>query len=159
MNTPSRVFDSLGRYRTGEAGRERVRCAHVGATPAYRRQLGISLFLGQKDSSIKLIRQTTMTTTDLHGDDDQLAHDAELAGEGWVEPGISQTEPNSTVCGNNLEKNRKHRERIVAGVLDMLSLGDGDDKESMCWTPLLPYHRLRHKRQGISPRRHWCDGH
>ena len=63
-------------------------------------------------SSVKLIWQPTMTTTELHSNDNQLAHDAELAGEGGVETGVSQTESNSTICGNNLEKYRKHREGL-----------------------------------------------
>ena len=46
-------------------------------------------FRGEEDGSVEAVGETTMATTELHGDDDEFGDDSEFAHEGGVDTGVA----------------------------------------------------------------------
>jgi hypothetical protein len=66
----------------------------------------------------------------LHGNDDELGKDAELSGEGGVEARKTLTEPDSTVRRYYLEENREQAECILVCVVKSRTLDYSDEEEA-----------------------------
>lgn len=58
----------------------------------------------QEDGAIEVVRETTVTASDLHGDDDKFRDDTELGGEGGVVRGVAEGEADGAVRGDDFEE-------------------------------------------------------
>ena len=79
-------------------------------------------FRREKDGTVERVRQTAVTPTNLHGDDNKLGKGFELARKRRVDVRIPQGKTNGTVGRNNFEENGKESECIFVGLRSSVRL-------------------------------------
>jgi hypothetical protein len=80
-----------------------VGCAAAHAALSLCSLMSVEGIGGEKDGTIKCIRQATVTTTDLHSNDHQLGDHIELPREGGVHICVSKRQTHSAVCRDDLK--------------------------------------------------------
>ncbi len=74
--------------------------------------LFVEIFTWQQDSPIQGIRQATMATADLHGNDDEFGERVELRRERRIDIGVSQRQAHCAVSGYDLEEDTEKRKSL-----------------------------------------------
>ncbi len=87
-------------------------------------------FAWEQDSAIKGVGQTTMTATNLHGDDDEFGQGTKLRGEGGVAIGVAERETDGAVGGDDFEEDGEEAEGNILCVLESGAFDDGDEEEA-----------------------------
>jgi hypothetical protein len=82
----------------------------------------------KQDSTIQGVRQTTVSSANLHCDDDKFRNHIELCGQGGIDTRVTETQANGTVGRYNLKEDAKQC-KIRVATLNARSLGDRDDKQ------------------------------
>ena len=71
-----------------------------------------------------------MSSTDLHRNDNELTHDAELRAETSVDIRVAERETDSAICRDDFEEYREEIESYLIWVLNAISFRDGDNEET-----------------------------
>jgi hypothetical protein len=84
----------------------------------------------EQNSAIKGIRQATMSTTDLHSDDDEFGEGGELSRETGVGLRVAERETDGAVGGHDFEKDGEEGEGRLTEVFEPRALDNGDEEEA-----------------------------